>query len=405
MIGGRVGRRFVLPQWLASPPAWVVNWAPVAILPPVLVLDALFSHSGNPLTVVNVGCAVLVCIPLAARHRLGVAAMVPLLVGGVVLVMWQLHPGNTVVLIPMVGVYELARRFDRRRALWIAALCVPGVLAGVLPFADGAAHTADLVVRNLVLCLLAVAAGDMVRSRRETSERAADLREQQTLRRVADERLAIAHEIHDLVAHGMTSINVQAGVAAHLLDRDPAQARSALRDIKRVSGEALTELRATLAVLRDPGQAAPLEPAGGLEDLAGLVGGARAAGVAVELEVGELGELGPAVHHAGYRIVQEALTNVARHSGARAARVRVHREHGMVAIEVADDGRGTGGDSSAPGNGVRGMRERARALGGTVEAGPPGAAAEATDRGWTVHARLPVATPAVGEPAPTREDP
>ena len=387
MIAAAVGRRVALPQWLVRPSERVVDWAPVAIVPPILVLDALLSHAGKPLTVVNVGCAVLVCVPLAARRRLGVGTMIGLVVSGVVLIMALLHPGNTVVLIPMVAVYELARRFDRRRALWIATLCVPGVLAGVLPFASGAAQAADLIARNLVLCLLAVAAGDMVRSRRETSERAADLREQQTLRRVADQRLAIAREIHDVVAHGMTAINVQAGVAAHLLDRDPAQAHRALRDIKRVSGEALAELRATLEALRDPGPAAPLTPAGGLEDLAGLVGGARAAGVTVELEVGELGELGPAVHHAGYRIVQEALTNVARHSGAQAARVRVHRENGVVAIEVADDGRGTKGGSGAPGNGVRGMRERARALGGTVEAGP---AENTTDHGWTVNARLPV---------------
>ena len=212
-------------------PRWVVDWAPVGVLPPVLVLDAVLSESGKPLTVLNLACAVIACVPLALRRRIGVATMVALVVAGVILVMALLHPGNTVVLIPMVAVYELARRFDRRRSRWIAAVCVPGVLAGVLPFSAGAAHTASLVARNLVLCLLAVAAGDMVRSRREMSERAADLREQETLRRVADERLAIAREVHDVVAHAMTAINVQAGVAAHLLERDPATgAHGALRD-------------------------------------------------------------------------------------------------------------------------------------------------------------------------------
>ncbi len=373
----------------------------MVILPPVLVIDAVLSASGKPLTVVNLACTVIACVPLAWRRWIGVAPMVVLVVAGVILVMALLHPGNSVVLIPMVAVYELARRFDRRRSLWIAAVCVPGVLAGVLPFSAGAAHTASLVARNLVLCLLAVAAGDMVRSRREMSERAADLREQETLRRVADERLALAHEIHDVVAHGMTAINVQAGVAAHLLDRDPGQARTALRDIKRVSGEALTELRAALAALRDPAQAAPLAPTGGVGELPRLVGEIRAAGVEVELALPDVGELPPAVEHTAYRIVQESLTNVARHSGAGRAWVSMARANGTLRIEVADDGRGSSDRTEArvagappPGNGVRGMRERVQALGGTLEAGPGGSGSARTGpTGWAVQARLPVREP------------
>jgi signal transduction histidine kinase len=385
MIRPAVGRRAIPSPSPSALPRWAGDWAPVVLLPPVLVLDAVISRDGEPLSVLNVACAVLVCVPLALRRVLGVAPMVVLIVAGVVLVMWQLHPGNTVALVPMVAVYELARRFDRRRALYVGAVCVPGVAAGVLPFATGVDHAASLIVRNLVLCLLAVAAGDMVRSRREMSERAADLREQQTLRRVADERLAIAHEIHDVVAHGMTAINVQAGVAAHLLDRDPEQARGALRDIKRVSGEALVELRATLAALRDPAQAAPLAPAGGLSDLADLAAGARAAGIEVELRVADLGRVGPAVDHAGYRIVQEALTNVARHSAASRARVSVRRDAATIEIEVRDDG--VGADGAEGGHGLRGMAERAHALGGTLDAaGDP-------DRGFTVRARLPAQAP------------
>jgi signal transduction histidine kinase len=238
-----------------------------------------------------------------------------------------------------------------------------------------------LVARNLVLCLLAIAAADWVRSRADASGRAAEVREQETLRRVADERLRIAQEIHDVVAHAMTAVNVQAGVAAHLLDRDPGQVHGALRDIKRVSGEALDELRATLEVLRDPNQAAPLAPAGDLADLQRLADGLRAAGVTVALDVGELGEVSPAVGHAGYRIVQEALTNIARHSGASAVRVGVAREHGALSIEVSDDGRGAG--DSPPGNGLAGIRERARALGGAMSCGP------GEHGGWVVRVRLP----------------
>lgn len=369
-----------------APPSWVIDWAPVVLLPPVFVLDVLISGNGRPLTPLGVACGVIVCLPLAVRRRLSLAPLVVLIVAGVVLAMWQLHPGNTVVLLPMIAVFELARRYDRRRALWIAAICVPGVLAGVLPFSSGMSGVVSVIVRNLVLCLVAVGAGDSLRARREASERAADLREQEALRRFADERLRIAHEVHDVVAHGMTAINVQAGVAAHLLERDPEQARRALRDIKRVSGEALTDLRATLAALRAPSESAPLAPAGGLGDLARLLDGVRAAGVAVELDVREVGSVPAAVHHASYRIVQEAVTNIARHSGARHARVSVSRSDGAVIVEVFDDGRG-GGDEAvrSPGNGLQGMRERARALGGTVEAG------DRPEGGFAVRARMPVA--------------
>jgi signal transduction histidine kinase len=198
--------------------------------------------------------------------------------------------------------------------------------------------------------------------------------------------LSIAREIHDVVAHAMTAINVQAGVAAHLLERDPGQAHGALRDIKRVSGEALGELRQTLDVLRDPAQAVPLAPGASLLDLESLIGGLRSAGVAVELAVEPVAELPAAVHSAGYRIVQEALTNVARHAGASTARVSVRRDGDAVTIEVVDDGAGANHSNGANGggNGVRGMRERALALGGTLEAAP------VQDGGWQVRARLPV---------------
>jgi signal transduction histidine kinase len=364
---------------LLSPLA--VAWLPVVVIPPILIVDALLEQAGKPLTVVNVACAFVVCLPLVWRARLNVVALVALVIAGVILVMALLHPGQTVVVMPMVALFELALRGDRRRSWWCALVTVPGVLAGVLPFAAGAGHIAFLVARNLAFCLFAIAAGDVLRSRATAAQQAVEAREQETLRRVADERLRIAQEIHDVVAHAMTAINVQAGVAAHLLQRDPGQAHGALRDIKRVSGEALDELRSTLEVLRDPGQGAALTPTGDLGDLEHLAAGLRAAGVQVAVDVGELGEIAPAVGHAGYRIVQEALTNVARHSGAASARVDVRRDDGSLAIEVSDDGCGAG--DALPGNGVSGMRERVRALGGAMTTGP------GEDGGWVVTVRLP----------------
>lgn len=380
MIGAIVARR------AASSP-FLIDWLPVLVLPPVLVLDAAISVRGKPIDVLNVLVAFVGCLPLVLRRRLSFPRMAPLLVGGVVLVLWLLHPENTVVLIPMVALFELALNGDRRRSLWMSLAVIPCVFISVVPFASGWPHIASIVVRNLALCLLAIAGGDVLRTRRRATEQLVRTREQETLRRVSDERLSIAREIHDVVAHAMTAINVQAGVAAHLLERDPGQAHGALRAIKRVSGEALGELRQTLDALRDPAHAVPLAPGATLLDLEALTGGLRSAGVAVELEVEPVDELPAAVHSAGYRIVQEALTNVARHADASTARVTVRRDGDAVTIEVVDDGARTPGAPgvNGGGNGLRGMRERALALGGTLEAAP------AADHGWQVRATLPVA--------------
>ncbi len=381
MIRGVVGRG-------AARTAILVDWLPVLALPPVLVIDAATSSAGKPITVLSVLAAIVACLPLAIRRRVSFPVLAPLLVAGIVLVLWKLHPANTVVLIPMVALFELAVGGDRRRSVWIGLATVPCVFISVLPFAT-ASNLASIVVRNLALCLLAIAAGDVLRSRRLASQRMVAAREQETLRRVGEERLRIAREIHDLVAHAMTAINVQAGVAAHLLERDPTQAYGALRSIKHTSGEALSELRGTLDVLRDPSQAAPLGPAAGLEAVAELTDGLRSVGVAVELEIEPVADVPASVQSAGYRIIQEALTNVARHAHASHTQVAVRRVAGAVSIEVTDDGRASAApDTLQTGNGLRGMLERATALGGTFEASPRDSG------GWRVRAILPVAQPA-----------
>lgn len=368
----------------AARTAIVVDWLPVVVLPPVLVIDAATSSTGKPITVLGVLAAIVACLPLAIRRRVSFPVLAPLLVAGIILVLWQLHPANTVVLIPMVALFELALSGDRRRSIWMGVAVVPCVFVSVLPFASSA-NLASIVIRNLALCLLAIAAGDVLRSRRLAAQRTVAAREQETLRRVGEERLRIAREIHDLVAHAMTAINVQAGVAAHLLERDPGQAYGALRSIKQTSGEALTELRATLDVLRDPSQAAPTGPAAGLDGISELTASLRSVGVAVELEIEPVADVPASVQSAGYRIIQESLTNVARHAHASRAHVVVRRVPGAVAIEVIDDGTAAAGsDEVQIGNGLRGMRERAMALGGTLEAEP------SRDGGWRVRALLPV---------------
>jgi signal transduction histidine kinase len=366
----------------------VVTWWPVVAVPPVLILDSALSTEGPGVTVLGVVAAVVGCVPLALRRRLHFVLLAPLLTAGIVLTLWRLEPGNTVVLIPMVALVELADRGSRRSTLWMALIVVPCVFVSVVPFADDGAELFSVTARNLALCELALAVGEVMRSRREAVQRLLVAREEEGRRRLGDERLRIAREVHDVVAHAMVAINVQAGVAAHLLDRDPAQAERALREIKATSGQALTDLRAALGVLRD-GDGAPVAPAGGLRDLDELAAGLRAAGVRVELDVAGVDDLRAAVQAAAYRIVQEALTNVLRHARASAAHVSVAREGSALRVEVVDDGvgaagRGTGGS----GNGLVGMRERALALSGSLESGP------GERGGWRVRARLPTEVPA-----------
>jgi signal transduction histidine kinase len=370
----------------------VHDWLPVLVVPIVLVIDAALSSLGKPLGVVNVLSAFVACAPLALRRHVTFPVLGPLIVGGVILVLWQLHPANTVVAIPMIAMFELALNGDRRRSMWMSVALVPCVVVSVVPFASGFSHVTSIVVRNMAFVLLAIAAGDVLRSRRVSEQRMLQTAEQATLRRVGEERLRIAREIHDVVAHAMTAINVQAGVAAHLLERDPGQAYDALRNIKHTSGAALTDLRSTLEVLRDPSAAAPLGPPAGLGDISELTGGLRAAGVTVTLDVDSAADVPAPVQSVAYRVVQEALTNVARHARASATTVRVRREPGAITIDVTDDGAAPAPAITGEtlGNGVRGMRERAAALGGTLDAGPDAGG------GWRVHAWLPMTTPASG---------
>jgi signal transduction histidine kinase len=196
------------------------------------------------------------------------------------------------------------------------------------------------------------------------------------------ERLRIARELHDTLAHSLVAINVRAGVAVDL--DDPQDASGALRDIKRVSATALRDLRATLSLLRDQEDAAPTAPAFDLDAIPGLLEHARSAGLDADVDVDVDGTAIPsAIGGAAFRIVQEALTNVLRHADASSAHVGVRANSGTLDIEVTDDGR-SAGPGVSPGLGLRGMAERAAALGGRVDVGPR------DEGGWRVHAVLPL---------------
>ena len=224
---------------------------------------------------------------------------------------------------------------------------------------------------------VAVLAADAVRGRRERlaaeaerARHAAEQEEEERRRRMAEDRLRIARDLHDSVAHSMATINVQSGVAAHVLDRDPSQAGVALEAIRVASRDVLDELGAILDVLRQD-EAAPRQPTPDLARLAALVESSRLAGVDVDLRrSGSLDGLPPAVATAAYRIIQEALTNVARHAGTGRAVVALRRrDDGGLELEVGDDGRG-GTIADGSGRGLVGMRERAETTGGAATIGP-----------------------------------
>lgn len=239
--------------------------------------------------------------------------------------------------------------------------------------------------------LVLLSAGEGIRLRRERAIDAAHVREEEARRRVSDERLRIARELHDVLAHNISLINVQASTTLHLMESnggDDARARAALDTIKKVSQETLTEVRSVLGVLRQVDEVAPTAPAPTLSRLEDLVARAATAGIATDVVVeGSARPLPSAVDLAAYRIVQESLTNVIRHSDASSAVVRIEYGTGGLAVQVDDDGAGAS-NASTQGNGIAGMRERAAALGGNLQTGPRPDAP-----GFRVRAWFPVGTP------------
>ncbi|QKV95400.1 ATP-binding protein [Streptomyces sp. NA02950] len=320
-------------------------------------------------------------------------------------------PRTSIVLGVVVALYTLAARTDRPttwRVGFLTAVLLTGtaMLFGLSPWYSQ---------ENLGIFAwagLAAAAGDAVRSRRayvaaieERAVRAERTREEEARRRVAEERLRIARELHDVVAHHIALVNVQAGVASHVMDNRPDQAKEALAHVREASRSALDELRATVGLLRQYGDpAAPTEPAPGLGVLDQLVEGFARVGMRIEVEEEPRGGIGPlagSVDLTAYRVVQEALTNVHKHAGPEAGvRIRIVRDRGALEITVVDDGAGAeprAADAAGPdvpaaplddehggGHGLLGMRERVTALRGSCEAGP------LPEGGFRVRARLPL---------------
>ena len=355
------------------------------------VLDAAVLLLAGAIVVVGVGVRadpstrpLALTLGLAATGVLVLRRRAPLATlavsGALVLVLFALdHAAGTVAVIaPAVALYTVALTRGRIHlfgavvaaaiAVVVAELFLSGHDTGALTL-QSAAHVALIAVPVL--------AAEALRNRRayvqlllERLELAERTREEEAERRAEQERLRIARELHDIAAHTLTTINVQAGVAAHLLERDPSHARSALATIETASHEALEELRTILGVLREPGNgSAPLEPAPDLGAVATLIEQARSSGQDVSFEVeGEPPRVPEAVQLAAFRILQESLTNARRHAPGAAARVNLAYRSDQLRLAIENDTSRTGnGNGNRPGVGVLGMRERAMALGGTLE--------------------------------------
>jgi len=250
-------------------------------------------------------------------------------------------------------------------------------------------------VRNLAPLLVGFASGHAIWYRRsvlaEARERAylAEVaRDEEARLRVQEERIRIARDLHDIVGHSLSIINVQAGVAAHVISDQPDVAGKALEEIQQASHQALEELRMTVGVLRSRSEdGTDLAPSPRLDDLDRLISSFREAGLPVEFHrASDEPEMGPARQLAVYRIVQEALTNVVRHGGSGATRISLVYPPGEVSIEISNDG-----DPVEPveglGQGLVGMRERVAALAGSINISPR------PEGGFQVHARFPIGTP------------
>jgi signal transduction histidine kinase len=357
----------------------------------VAVVGVIF-HGDPETRPLTLALAVAAAAALVARRRAPVATLA--VSGALVLALLGVDhtAGAAAVVAPAVALYSVGLIRGRVHQLAAGLAAVTAVVATEIVLAgDDALRLATL--GHAALVAVPLLAAEAVRNRRsyvalllERLELAERTRDEEARRRVEQERLRIARDLHDAVAHALTTINVQAGVAAHLLHRDPDNARGALQAIEEASHEALDELRAIVGILReDDGEGAPLDPAPTLDAVRELVEQARALGLDVSLDVrGERpGRLPETVQLAAFRIVQESLTNARRHAAGAPARVGLSFEPDRLLVTVENGtGAATNRSNNGAGVGIIGMQERAAAVGGALDAA-------SSPHGFRVSAELP----------------
>lgn len=352
--------------------------------------DAGRAVEGRPVDVVGVALlAVAVGFAALGRFAAATGALGNL---ALTLVWYRLGYTSPLVHVPyLIAFYELGATGDRRREVGVGAVTIVAIAVAMLT----AGQSTTSAVLAIGWTLAALLFGDAVRSRRdlraeyEARERlAATERERHAERRVAQTRLEIARDLHDVLAHTVSLMTVQAAVGQDALARGDEGAATALETIRTAGKDAMDEVRALVAVLRaDTGPAANA-PAPRLDRLEELADATRAAGVEVDVDMPEASRRLPeVVALTAVRVVQESLTNVLRHARASTARVSMAVSDDDVVVEVVDDGDGGSTRPSGVGFGLSGMRERVESVGGTLTAGPR------AEAGWHVNARIPLERP------------
>ena len=356
----------------------------VAILLAAFVLQEIFTSDVDGSPSLTVPCALGATLPLAWRRRiplLTVAAVMGSLAVMSVLYDGTQEPQSTFVPV-LLAVYSVAAHANRRTAL--AGL-------GVTIVALAIDEPGDMIVMVPVLTL-AWAAGRLVQARERDAEKLRELaaalereRVEEARIAVAEERARIARDLHDVIAHAMSSIVLEAGAERVNLAAEQKSIRDTLASIERTGREAMVEMRRLVGVLRDDDESPALAPQPGLAQLGVLAEHVKRSGVSVELQVvGKPVELTPGLDISAYRIVQEALTNVMKHADAAHASVLVTFGARTLEVEVTDDGAGRNGTSNGGGHGLTGLRERVALFGGELHAG------EREGGGFAVRARLPI---------------
>jgi signal transduction histidine kinase len=370
-------------------PPLAVDAAIAAVVGLVTVVSVLVedrNDHGVSLTAAGVALLVVQCVPLVWRRRAPLAVMLVVVGAGVAYGIAEL-PDPAVMFAPALAVYTLAAHCPRSVTVpWgIAGVVVGGLALAVSRDADAA----DIAV-NYFVFVTAWVAGDTVRSQRERVALMDAQREEEARRAVADERVRIARDLHDVVAHHLSVIVVQAEAAQEVLAARPERAGKAMATVADTARSALGELRRVLGVLRSEGGVGDggRAPQPDLDAVDDLVASVREAGLTVAVRTeGEPRAVGGVVGVAAYRVVQEALTNVLRHAAARRAEVALDYGPDALVVIVSDDGRGCPSASEqdwSAGHGLAGMRERVTILGGSLDAGPR------AEGGFTVRARLPL---------------
>ncbi|WP_239080051.1 sensor histidine kinase [Paractinoplanes brasiliensis] len=363
------------------------------LLGTLLLVNALIASDAGPLGVVGVFLVVVMAAAVAVSPRYPVTALALVTVAMLALHL-RVHAGVTAAF-PVIGLVYLTAWRGHRLPAALASVVFLGVfLTRDIAVAPEGQAAQQLVERTSLLLgwfVAANVAGVVGRQRRayleQVEQRAVEAertREEMALRRAGEERLRIARDLHDSLTHSISVIKVQAGIAVHLARKRGEEPPAALLAIQEAGGAAMRELRDTLDVLRGPSDTQGV----GLAHVEALAERTRAAGFPVRVSVsGDAPELPADVDRAGYRVVQEALTNIARHAGPASAEIAIEHTPAQLAISITDDGLASPDHPAPPGVGLRGMRERVLGLGGELRAAPRDGG------GFAVRATFPLNSP------------